>query len=498
MQSRKGNSIARMLALSLALGLAFNFRSNRANRGDGAKRYKFLLGLVAIGAFLLALPAAALACVTVSECHMDGGFVTGTMPPVCSANSIPICGLGGANFAPGIPDISGQGDRFIWLPMYGFLPLDYDDQAGMDALLYMGEAGYATGTSAYSTGPSHLGGPVNFSMYSSDGVGGPYGSADMFGIHNSGYRVSDSAGAVAPGSLAPGFNSLGGGGGFTFTADGTPLIGLNGNQHLLFGARLDYQQMNTNYGTSALTPGVSNAASTRDDTWTVAVSASYTKDSFYANGIASYDWTHSGITNNFDGGTGSTDGQGYSLGIAAGYLFPLINTTGVSPSAMPTKAPPAPRYGGYSVFLDTSGHVAYQKLWNNGYADTSGFVFGTEQLSYTDLGGRARLVAVLPSAGFAWMPYIGVGIDHEFGFSHTFDIPVQAATAADTIFFNESTTFWTVSAGLNILNRASVKAGVNAFYSASADTNIYGGSVFLKIPFYPTPAGDSGIRAASK
>jgi hypothetical protein len=46
--------------------------------------------------------------------------------------------------------------------------------------------------------------------------------------------------------------------------------------------------------------------------------------------------------------------------------------------------------------------------------------------------------------------------------------------AADTIFFGQSTTFWTVQAGLNIINRINLKAGFSGFYSASADTNIVG------------------------
>jgi hypothetical protein len=165
---------------------------------------------------------------------------------------------------------------------------------------------------------------------------------------------------------------------------------------------------------------------------------------------------------------------------------------------MPTKAPPAPRYGGYAVFLDANAHVAYVDQWDNGFTDTAGFVFGTEQISYTDLGGRVRLVGVVPGTGFAWMPYVGVGIDQQLGFSHTFNIPAQAASPSDTFFFNQSTTFWTVQAGLDIINRASIKAGVSAFYSTSADTNVVGGNVFVKIPFYYSSAGDSGIRAASK
>jgi hypothetical protein len=55
----------------------------------------------------------------------------------------------------------------------------------------------------------------------------------------------------------------------------------------------------------------------------------------------------------------------------------------------------------------------------------------------------------------------------EFGFSHTLDIPAQV---------------------------------VSGFYTASADTNIVGGTAFVKILFYPDPpsAANSGIREAKK
>jgi hypothetical protein len=107
-------------------------------------------------------------------------------------------------------------------------------------------------------------------------------------------------------------------------------------------------------------------------------------------------------------------------------------------------------------------------------------------------------MAVMPDRGFAWMPFVGVTVDRQLGFSHTFDIPAQAATGADTFFFGQDNTFWGVEAGLDILSRGSAKFGAKAFYQASADTNTAGGSLFVKIPLWePAPvAPDSGIRIA--
>ena len=449
----------------------------RQAKGSSRKwlRYGVAIAFAAIGAFIGALPAAA-GCVSSSACSAGGGMVIMFGGhAVCSGGSqagSSICsGPGGINPLPFLTPGSGNFDS------------DRGSSSG---------GGRAPNLRS-------LGGPVYFSMYSSDTASGPYANADVFGVHNSGYRISDSAGAIAPGSLAPGFNSVGGGGGANLTFDATRALDVQVKQQLLFGVNVDYQRMNTNYGTSALTPGVSNAGSERSDIWTFSGSVDYSSDRFYATGLAAYNLRHSDITNNVitPGAEGSTGGQGYTLNATAGYLLPLIGSSGVTPSAIPTKAMPS-RIEGYSLFLDVKGNLGYQKQWNNGFTDNTGFAYGTEQFSYTDLGGKVRLVAVVPSAGFSWMPYVGAGVDQLLGFSHTFEIPVQAATTADTIFFGQSTTFWTVQAGLNIINRASLQAGVTGFYSASADTSIFGGNVFVKIPFYAdvAPVGDSGIRSA--
>jgi hypothetical protein len=246
------------------------------------------------------------------------------------------------------------------------------------------------------------------------------------------------------------------------------------------------------FGTSALTPGVANAGATNRDIYTVSGSARYMSGLFYLSGVAAFDWSRADITNNLDNGTGNTNGHGYALRGAVGRLFPLFNTTGVNP-AMPTKSPPSPRNGGYAVFLDVSGHLGYRNEMDSGFTDSTGFVFGTEQYSYTDLGAKANLVAVIPTGGYAWMPYVGVTIDRQLGFTHTLDV----VTTADTLNFGQSNTYWGVQGGVNLLNRGSVTLGVNAFYQASGDTNTVGGNVVLKIPLWQPPVADSGIRVAA-
>jgi hypothetical protein len=50
---------------------------------------------------------------------------------------------------------------------------------------------------------------------------------------------------------------------------------------------------------------------------------------------------------------------------------------------------------------------------------------------------------------------------------------------------------------MNLLGLGSTKLGVQAFYEASADTQIFGGDVFVKIPLWEPPPADSGIRVAT-
>jgi hypothetical protein len=147
--------------------------------------------------------------------------------------------------------------------------------------------------------------------------------------------------------------------------------------------------------------------------------------------------------------------------------------------------------------VDVNGTLGYRNVREDGFTDTSGFVYGTEQLSYGTLGGEANLVAVIPSGRFAWMPYVGLTFAQQFGFRHTFDL----VSATDTLNFAQGQTWWGVQTGLSILDRVGVKAGIGAYYRTSSDTSVLGGNLFLKVPFFAdavVPTKDSGIRVLPK
>ena len=127
----------------------------------------------------------------------------------------------------------------------------------------------------------------------------------------------------------------------------------------------------------------------------------YTSGLFILNGIAAFDWSRANITNNVDGSLGNTDGHGYAFNGTVGQAFPLFNTTGVNP-AIPTKAPPSPRYGGYAVFLDVSGNLGYRKedrITDSPELDRVRLWDGTATPTPI-LGANAKLVAVIPTSGF--------------------------------------------------------------------------------------------------
>jgi outer membrane protein with beta-barrel domain len=343
----------------------------------------------------------------------------------------------------------------------------------------------------------NLGGPVGLRLYGSNGVAGVGGSSSSSG----GFRLSDTAGLISnANALTPGFRSITSGGGFGAYVDASRALDLNANQRLWFGFGAGGYSDNMTFSASALTPGGTNANAgfAHRDVFTTTGSANYAVNNFYVSGRASFDSDHAEITNNLGvpGAQGSTNGRGYDLRLTAGELFPLFNSTGLKPATI-VKAPPKTP-GGYAVFLDLSGHYSYRRETQDGFTDSSGFTYGAQQLSYNDLGARARLLAVVPDRGFAWMPFVGATFDHRIGFSDTIDIPAQGLTPADRLILSPGNTFWGTELGLELLGRSNVIFGMKAFYEASSDMQTVGGRAYLRIPFENfASTTDSGIRVLS-
>lgn len=190
-------------------------------------------------------------------------------------------------------------------------------------------------------------------------------------------------------------------------------------------------------------------------------------------------------------GTGSANytGAGYFLDARIGNVFTLFGTgSGTNPPPFPT-AMSRNTTGGDFVGLDLSGHLAYISNWTNPFSTSAGFFLGRGATQFADVGARGRLFLSMNGYGLHWMPYIGGAIDHVFAYSSVLNIPAQPAVpAGDNVYFHVGRTFGTAMAGLDVAGASGVTCGVQAFYTASSDTNLVGGKAYLKIPFSYTTA----------
>lgn len=317
---------------------------------------------------------------------------------------------------------------------------------------------------------------------------GALGSGSV--LHSSGYGLSDTAGVLAPGTTSPRVRDVSGSGSIFGTVDATRVLGLPANQSLLLSGYFNYQQDSLSLGSvpAAAPLVVGNAGSLRADSYAFGGDALWRVGTYYLRGSAAYNFGRASESDNVNDSTGSFDTHGYFIDARLGDVFVLLNTTGApSPTALPTKAPPKPT-NGTIVGVDLSGHVGYFDSGSGGFADSSGFTFGTAQASSGDVGGRAKLFALMPGNGLLWVPYVSATVDQLFGFSSTLNIPSQAALpSGDLVNLELARTFAGAELGVDAHGPGGWTVGVRGFFTASADTNIIGGNIFVKIPFNYTP-----------
>jgi hypothetical protein len=328
---------------------------------------------------------------------------------------------------------------------------------------------------------SHLGmyvsEPSNLTVWGMDG--GATGNGSV--LRSGGYRLTDTAGVLAPGTRGPGFRDATAGSSVFATYDATLFLGLPANQSLLLTGFFNYQY---NSASIASTPGAASHA----DSYASGGDVFWRVGSSYFDGSAAYGFGRAVAANQFDSGTGFND-HGYFVDARIGNMFPLWTIAGPPPpAAFPTKASPKPTIGGV-VGLDLSAHVGYATSTLDGLTDSTGFVVGSGQAHQADVGVRARLLALIPSGGVLWMPYVGAKIDQVFDYSNTVSVPAQTSlTTGDLVSIQMAKTFAGAEFGVDARSPGGWTVGVKGFYVASADTNIVGGSVSIKIPFNYGPA----------
>jgi hypothetical protein len=172
--------------------------------------------------------------------------------------------------------------------------------------------------------------------------------------------------------------------------------------------------------------------------------------------------------------------------VSAGKSYILFDTRHVPSRPIITKGLPPKQtaIGGYAVRLDLGGHVAYATATASGFTDTSGFIRNDEKMHFWDTGGHAQLSLIIPNNNWTWMPYAGLSLDQEFGYSHTLGIPVQTGQIADTLFYGNAQTFWGGQAGISAQNDAGWTLGIKGYTQQSAQFEIWGGQAYVRYNFF--------------
>lgn len=336
-----------------------------------------------------------------------------------------------------------------------------------------------------AAGGGHLGMYLTSSTPTLDEWGASGGGSVITG---KGYRITDTAGLLAPGTTGPSFRAVDGNGGIYGSVDASRFFGMSLNQSLMLYGYFNYNQYNVSLGAA---PGaaplvVGNAGSLHGDTYTLGGEADYRSGTAYFRGLAEYNFGHTNEADGITGGTGGFNTSGYHFDAKVGQTFVLFNSMGSPTSnALVTKAPPKPTgSSGTLVGVDLSGHVGYYNSQSDGFIDSTGFAYGTGQTQFEVVGGRAELFEYFFGYGLLWKPYVAATVDQLFGFSSALNIPVQATVAGgDLANLQADKTFGGAELGINASGLAGWTIGVKGFYQASADTNIAGGSITLKIPF---------------
>jgi hypothetical protein len=170
------------------------------------------------------------------------------------------------------------------------------------------------------------------------------------------------------------------------------------------------------------------------------------------------------LKNNLSGGKGDFDSQHYFTDARLGKTFVLTDK---------------PDRG---LGLDLSVNGGYTTGTDGSFTDSAGLRYGTEDLHYGYIGGRARLFAVLPDRNVLWVPFISGTVDVQLGFDHTLKVPTQALIPKDTLTFQQEQTFWGGDVGVDFFTAGGLKGGIRGFYTGNSDINAGGGWAYLKVP----------------
>ncbi len=433
---------------------------------------------IATGVLLLTLPAASAQtpCVTLAVCEAGGGEQLGSICAGGTHNGAPLC------LSPSDPkNVKIIRRTPVGMDYYGLYTspnagLSFEEPTAFTQFM---QSGHLTEHGNPYGAANRLGMSISPATRSGIEISGGGGVT-----RNSGYSLTDTAGLLAPGAKSASFRETGGGGRIGGFVDLSGMLAAN--QSLVARGFYQYSASDTTYGDANLPIAGLNLASLKQDTHVFGGSLHYQVESVYLRGFAAFDFGRGDLTNNATGGVGSYSTGGYATGLRAGKVFTLAQGVTYARSARYTKAPPKP-VPAYLLGLDLSGHVGYANGRAEGFTDTAGFVYGTENNRSGDIGARARLFALLPGYGVVWAPYIGATVNQLVGVSHTQTFPNQVQLAGgDLVSYSHARTFWGAEGGVDVLNGGVYgwRVGARGFYTSSADTSIAGGSLSLNIPLW--------------
>jgi len=344
-------------------------------------------------------------------------------------------------------------------------------------------SGYAVTTApvdAPGWGDSTLGHLINGDI-AGNGRNGPGDDpyVDMYSMRDSGAGVTSASGAVSGQAQSSRTTDIGAG------ADGhistSTAFDLAAYQRLLIAGFLQYDSQRTSYNSSPT--AVFTASNATRNIYTLGGVAQYDAGNSYLGVGVAAELGNGSIS--APGDSGNFNSHGYVAAAYIGRVFTLLDTTNSSSarSPLPTKAPPKPT-SGYALNLDLNFHVGYVNDQINGFVDSTGFARGAEQIDYWDVGGIAKLYWVLsPWGRIAWSPFVAATIDQELGYSHSLDLPAQAALpGGDTFFYGSAQTFGGAELGIDALDVSGISFGLKAYYRQSQEFQVVGGLAYVKFP----------------
>lgn len=305
---------------------------------------------------------------------------------------------------------------------------------------------------------------------------------DFTTIHDNGAQITSASGAAS--SSIPGSRTTDVGGGASSAFNLSHTFNLSGNQRLVVGGAARYDSLRTTFGPDSSAPGLASAGAVNESAFSVAGMARYYVGTTYLGVLVAGNWGRDSLSDNLTPATGSFHTSGYGDGISAGHTFTLFDSRSVDTRVVPTKAPPKP-IGGYAVELDVSGHLDYNWAKADGFTDSSGFVWGDQNLRYWTAGAQAQLTWIIPTPQLTWRPFLAATVSSDFSYSNTVDIPAQTGALADTLFIGGPQTFGGARAGISAQAKNGIIVGAQAFYQRSSEYSVTGGQVFLR--YQPPP-----------